>query len=206
MTQVLKAGLASIVSDYFLQAGSCFGADIECYYIWKVGHIILTLVFQKGQPDSSVVFIGIVLCRKAIGTERALVNSGELCLVRTQTLPNLSFPPGSSLWAQLAHLSISPLPLWLFICLYSWRWYHSLPFSFISPLSKCRLVSLTFLYVPAWSFQIKYKLHKNGNWVNLMGLTTISRACREGFWRATWWNTFLHPVFLGAWNCYFRAL
>lgn len=97
MTQVLKAGLASIVSDYFPQAGSCFGADIECYYIWKVGQIILTLVFQKGQADSSVVFVVFVLCRKAIGTERALVNSGELCLVSTQKLQNLSFSPGSSL-------------------------------------------------------------------------------------------------------------
>lgn len=83
MTQVLKAGLTSIVSDYFPQAGSCFGADIECYYIWKVGHIILTLVFQKGQEGSSVLFVGFMLCRKAIGTKRALVNSGELCLIRT---------------------------------------------------------------------------------------------------------------------------
>lgn len=46
------------------------------------------LMFQKGQADSSVVFVGFVLCRKAVETERALVSS-ELCLVRTRKLPNL---------------------------------------------------------------------------------------------------------------------
>lgn len=44
MTQVLKADLVSIMTDYFLQAGSCSGADIESHYIWKAGYIILTLV------------------------------------------------------------------------------------------------------------------------------------------------------------------
>lgn len=77
ITQVLKADLVSIMTDYFLEAGSCSGADNECYYIWKAGHIILTWV------------VGLVHCRKAIWTEKYLVNCGELCLVRIRILPNL---------------------------------------------------------------------------------------------------------------------
>ena len=95
---------ASIVSDHLPQAGSCSRADIECYYTWKVGHVILTLVHvQEGTGrQSAVVSVGFVCCRKATLIERSLVNCGEQCLVRTWKPPNLSFPLGSCLWAPLA--------------------------------------------------------------------------------------------------------
>lgn len=64
--QALKAGPASIVTDCFPRAGSCSGADIECYYIGKVGHIILT---RRRDRQSAVVLGGFACGRKAGLTE-----------------------------------------------------------------------------------------------------------------------------------------
>lgn len=65
MTQLLKS-LASIVCDCFPEAGSGSGTDSECYYIWEVGHNILTSVnvYDETGRQRAVVFIGFVCCQK----------------------------------------------------------------------------------------------------------------------------------------------